>query len=425
MLLDLKKTFSLIEKIPSMPTFQKRIIKYYIKTFISDVNIPNIILYYIHLFYDFTKSVTIINHNFESSINNITKCYINGDSLYFITNNSILYVYGDNSKYQLGLNDEKYCDDSYENISSPLYHPYFNSNINKCPSIISSGVSSEHVFVYTISNELYGFGDNNECQLSFITIDPWKCEYKPTLIQYKFQSKLHKIKSGTFHTLFLGIHGDVYGCGQNTYYQLSNKYVYKNDVEFDVHFFKDFKNAMDIGCCESTSFIIDNTHYIYSVGTNCCGELGINSTNDVSKDFNKIKHIECKIISCGFNHICCLSMNNTVYVFGDNSYGACGFTGCNHWYSPKKLKVNISNNDQIIDVKCGLQNTFIKTINNKYYSFGNNKNNQLLLDINDDKIYKPTLINNEYIYNNINCKCIITDIIPNDTDTYIVYSIQK
>ena len=100
------------------------------------------------------------------------------------------------------------------------------------------------------------------------------------------------------------------------------------------------------------------------------------------------------MFQCGSDHIGCITNNNELCMFGCNQYYQCG-SKSNINYN----KIIWKYNDHIISIKCGGYHNILKTNNNKYYSFGCNKNNRLLLvDRFQVKVFKPTLIKNEYLY---------------------------
>ena len=75
-----------------------------------------------------------------------------------VDNNNNLYIFGYNDKGQLGLGDDKV------NKHTPIKHPSLSNVID----ISSSG---KHSLVKTLSNEIFGFGDNTFAQLGIITED--------------------------------------------------------------------------------------------------------------------------------------------------------------------------------------------------------------------------------------------------------------
>ena len=106
-------------------------------------------------------------------------------------------------------------------------------------------------------------------------------------------------------------------------------------------------------------------------------------------------------------------------MFGNNDCHQCGIKKRFKIFLPNKLNINI-NDDKIIDIKCGFNHTIIKTITNKFYSFGSNKNNQLCLTNNNKRKVLPTLISNEFIKSNTKCDGNIIDIIPGFDNSYIL-----
>ena len=274
---------------------------------------PTVILYILYTFYDkqfncrpcFGFDNCIKKSNAFNRYNDIIGVIINKFSQFYITNNNKLYIKGDNYNGQLGLG---YTSNEYQLIE----HEYFKNN--RSPKIISHGLNNYHCYIYTINNELYGFGNNLDFQISKnISMHSIKI---PILIKYEFNSDIISIECGSFHSLFLTINGNVFGCGSNHSYQLNrNESETNNNSEYSIIQIQSWKNIKQIGCSQTSSFALDFSGKIFSIG-----DIKIPKMNQ-SIYFDKI--------SVGGSHVCLLNEYGTIYAFGNNFSGQCGINNKN------------------------------------------------------------------------------------------------
>ena len=134
---------------------------------------------------------------------------------------------------------------------------------------------------------------------------------------------------------------------------------------------------------------------------------------------NEFGYVKIKQFDCGCNHVGCLTNNNILYMIGNNDYCQCWYNNISKFKIPIPFQINLSNNETIINVKCGNDYTIIKTINDQYYGFGKNNKTQLFIKF-GDIINIPSLISINYIKKLTNCYNEIIDIIPSYDTSYIL-----
>eukprot|EP01080_Neovahlkampfia_damariscottae_P003710 gene3710-6599_t len=124
----------------------------------------------------------------------------------------VLYVKSDGSLYSFGRNDEKQL--GLGNVN----------NQNSPQTITVTGVSFERVFsaakfsfAVTFDHKLYGWGRNNEFQLG-INGDN---NQKDTPVEISFTDRIHKIATGTTHTVILTTTGRIWTFGANDQGQIA------------------------------------------------------------------------------------------------------------------------------------------------------------------------------------------------------------
>jgi alpha-tubulin suppressor-like RCC1 family protein len=233
-----------------------------------------------------------------------------------------------------------------------------------------------------------------------------------TQIEKSFESqfggsvKIKQISCGGYHTCILMENNDVYACGYNSSGQLGlgdiihiNKFekVSIDDIE---------GNIKQICCGGRHTFILMENNDIYACGYNEYGQLGLGDITHINI-FEKVNidGIEgnVKQIECGFLCTFVLMENNDIYASGSNSSGQLGLSDIVDRF--KFEKVNIDDvEDNIKEISCGLQHTFILMENNDIYACGNNNSGHLGIGdmINKSKFEK---VNIEGLEDNIKQIC--------------------
>ena len=377
---------------------------------------PNVIVKVIILFYGYNSAFIAFNDDFIKKTNdiiNITDIYINKRNIFYVTTLNELYIDGSRVIETLKrYNDKNLITDK---VNSSLKKHLFFTDKNGV-SIISRGIPNLHWFIYTVNNKLYGFGKNGNSQLG---IRQHINKITQIEINNIMKSNIIQIECGDSHSIFLTKLGNVFGCGNNSDYQLTNQLKGNSILLTQI---PSIKNIIKIGCGENSSFVFNNNGVIYSFGKNSFGMLGIGRDNNNSKNgnINKIHSIKFAYFDVILYHVGGYTNNGDIYFWGYNAYYQCGTNKYDSdIFKPLKLSKNITD---VYTIKCGSFHTIIKTYNNEYYSFGDNSANELLLihRIDDTKIYIPTLINNDYIKDCTQYFGDIIDIIPGHDETFIL-----
>ena len=119
--------------------------------------------------------------------------------------------------------------------------------------------------------------------------------------------------------------------------------------------------AKQISCSNNSTVIFSEDGNLYSFGTD-------NFPNII----NTILNID--FIECGGYHLICKTIDNEIYVLGENANGQLGtgdFTShstpykCNNWP------------DSIVDIKCGCFHTLVLTSNQEVFSCGRNYSGEI------------------------------------------------
>ena len=368
-----------------------------------EYSIPNDIIYLIELFYgnNFIGFVYIYNNgfdiDFDNSFDNITQIYPHKQHAVMLTN----------------LNEVVHSFHGY----SGSFNNYITAsgNDNGVVSVISKGAINSKIYLYTNKHKLY---------CSQTNMNDWKS----VDIKHIFKSNIIQIECGNKHTLFLTRKGDVYGCGKNNYFQLTNQFEYDSFIKSISKLTYITDSITTIGCGKNSSFTLNSNNILSSFGDNNHGLLGINDfIMDCDGYINVIQGYSFKTMDIMGHHIGCMTYDNNVYLWGKDSFGQCGYQKNGHDLRIPKLLDNdifVTNEEKIDSIRCGFDHTIIRTVNKQYlfeyYSFGNNEDKQLLFNIDTPCMTTPTKISKEYIkYLTKNDEPII-DLIPGCGITFIV-----
>jgi len=95
----------------------------------------------------------------------------------------------------------------------------------------------------------------------------------------------------------------------------------------------------------------------------------------------------------------CIDSNNDLYIFGNDVYGQLGLCDIGNTSNPKKHTIS-----NVLDVSKEGHSTFVKTLSNEIYAFGNNDCYQLGIETVNKYQPQPiqVLDNEELWYSNIN-----------------------
>lgn len=242
-----------------------------------------------------------------------------------IDENSDLWVVGQNQCGQLGLKN---------NRRSPIFKKV--PNINQC-SLVACGLN--HTIVLDNKGIIWGTGNNIYGQLGLQG-------YRNTNVFTKISTTTFiSISCGDYHTIALDSSGYIWSTGDNTYGQLSilNTTAFKtNTCDFN----KIEKKVLFkfITCGSYSTMAIDENGSVWSTGYNKCGQLGLNTYDDMF-DLTNIESEENFILaSCGHNHSLLLDINGFIWLSGK--------TACNKYENFKNFRK--INDNKFVHIACGL-----------------------------------------------------------------------
>eukprot|EP00484_Ammonia_sp_Unknown_P004328 CAMPEP_0197077082 /NCGR_PEP_ID=MMETSP1384-20130603/212439_1 /TAXON_ID=29189 /ORGANISM="Ammonia sp." /LENGTH=453 /DNA_ID=CAMNT_0042515941 /DNA_START=216 /DNA_END=1577 /DNA_ORIENTATION=+ len=308
----------------------------------------------------------------ESLLPSISNLFIHYSSVFIVDVFNVVYATGQNRYSRLGIED----DGSWQ-ISS------FSKIIDaQQPVICSNGIGNyHHSFIYLVDdNQLLVNGNNKHGQfgngqrmnqISVVSSIP--CFWGNTKPNNP-GNQIKKIVTTFFHSLFLTEEGNLYCCGgENGKYGLTPKRI-KSGIR-------------DIDGGENHYLLLDKHGKFEVHGSIGDGVCDLNVINRFFVD----NEILVKYISCGINHGVVISMNNTAYSFGRNSYGQCGNGKLGGFQTTPFCIIKPKS---VSKISCSFHTLLLSTKNN-VYSFGCNEYKQCASLLEDEHVVTPFLVDKE------------------------------
>ena len=230
--------------------------------------------------------------------------------------------------------------------------------------------------------------------------------------------KIKQIACGESHTFILKTDGSLWACGLNSNGQLGlgHNTNHSTFIEVTTNINNDVKQ---VACDNNYTFILKKDGSLWSCGYNYYGQLGLGDTEDrntftkVNKNINN----DVKQIACGFNHIFILKNDGSVWACGYNYYGQLGLGTSGYGANSTFTKVNKNINNDVKQIACGYDHTFILKNDGSIWACGKNDKGQLGLGASDNSDHTTftkvaTNINNDV--KQIACGDMHTFILKND-----------
>jgi len=303
----------------------------------------------------------------------------------FLTDDGNVYGFGQNSNYQLGYSS------STGNQPTPIHLSWFHEGGN---NITISQISCGYAYTMFLTNDgnVYGVGNNYYYQLGYI--DSNSKQSTPRHLSWFHENgnniTISQISCGGNHTMFLTDDGNVYGVGNNTYYQLG--YSDSNSTQSTprhLSWFHENGNNItisQISCGHSHTMFLTDDGNVYGVGWNSYYQLGYSNTSAQStprhlswfhEDGNNITITQ---ITCSFSHTIFLTDDGNVYGVGKNDKYQLGYSSSTaNQRTPRHLSWfhENGNNITISQISCGNNHTMFLTDDGNVYGVGRNDKYQL------------------------------------------------
>jgi hypothetical protein len=143
--------------------------------------------------------------------------------------------------------------------------------------------------------------------------------------------------------------------------QINYYYVYKDSIGINMLF-------------------VTHEDRVYALGANYWGSLGLGHNRYVCEpqELPELQNKRITNIVSGFDYIVFQSVEYSLYICGYNNVGQLGNGNIEAIYmKPMKMQINLSHNDFICEVSCGLHHTLVLTHNREVYGWGLNSWSQV------------------------------------------------
>ena len=136
-----------------------------------------------------------------------------------------------------------------------------------------------------------------------------------------------------------------------------------------------------ISCGEEHAAMIANAGYVYTMGSNQHGRLGIgNRTIPYSiKPYivEALTFHRTKFISAGFAHSAAVTDAGELFTWGLGEFGALGVNSRDNLWSPMRVAFPDVPNAHVYRASCGMKHTAMIDDKGRLYTAGSNENGQL------------------------------------------------
>ena len=229
---------------------------------------------------------------------------------------------------------------------------------------------------------------------------------------------IKQIACGFAHTIILKNDGSVWACGYNNAGQLGLGDTTDRNTftQITTNINNDVKQ---IDCGYYHTFILKNDGSVYSCGRNGSGQLGLNDTTNrnvftqVTTNINN----DVKQVVCGSEQTFILKNDGSVYSCGDSTYGKLGLGNIDNINTFTQVTTNINND--VKQVVCGIQLTFILKNDGSVWACGFNSYGSLGLgDTTNRTTFTQVTTNINNDVKQIACGYYHTFILKNDDSVW-------
>jgi alpha-tubulin suppressor-like RCC1 family protein len=308
-----------------------------------------------------------------------------------------------------------------------------------------------HTVFLTSQGKVYGGGWNEFYQINSSSVEYYAysltiqteiefTNFDPQLVN----DKITQVACGTYHTMFLTSKGNVYGCGNNQFFQVNStrksvEGLYRVQTPTKISDFPETVQITQIACGDFHTMFLTSQGKVYGCGRNDYNQ--VNSTREIVggnylvqtpteiTDFPQLA-IDEKItqIACGRRgQTMFLTSRGKVYGCGKNDYHQVSSRNINKINVPTEITnfvPQLASNEYIIQIACGDFHTMFLTSRGKVYGCGYNRYKQVNSS-SDDTVTRPIKItefddlleSNEYIIQ-IACRSFYTMFLTSEGKVY-------
>lgn len=233
--------------------------------------------------------------------------------------------------------------ENYDSMRSMFVNLELNENI------VDMSYGFLHFFAITDNHKVYGWGNNFHAQLGNERLDTDDKNYnQPELNKFLSELNITSIKCGSFHSLALTLDGEVYAWGNNSFGQIGNGSRKDQNVPIKIDGFNGDLATM-ISCGRDYSMALTKSCHVFGWGCNEFGQLGdIDGDESVVPIQINLSGKTIMKISCGQGHSLLLSDGGEIYTLGNNCCGQLGLGNRENQRTPVKL----NHEKKFVDIDC-------------------------------------------------------------------------
>jgi alpha-tubulin suppressor-like RCC1 family protein len=248
------------------------------------------------------------------------------------------------------------------------YIPVYVLNNDNLPfeKVIAIASGTNHVLLLTENNQLWGWGKNENGQLANNTPTSFN---RPIRVEGLPSNRIVQIAAADTHSMVLLDNGEIWTWGDNSFGQLGigdmmsslrpARVLHENGSPLT--------DIVAIALGNFHSLALSNDGYIWAFGNNEDGQLGNDSTANLSRPA-KVQHpdngnalSDIVYIAAGSSHSLAIQNSDVIWAWGDNKYGQLGDGTQDNQSLPKKINSNNIAIDQVLTMDAGKQHTVLHT----------------------------------------------------------------
>jgi len=138
---------------------------------------------------------------------------------------------------------------------------------------------------------------------------------------------------------------------------------------------------VQVACGAKNIYVLTKTGAIFSYGSNCCGEGGVGSVEDVQEMQEVVllgnTGIRFSMLAAGNSHCLATSVDGSVYGWGRNSEGQLGMLDTRSQFSPVRVHGGAIHGRKIVFVAAAVRSSFFVTACGDMFACGANQQGQL------------------------------------------------
>ena len=253
-----------------------------------------------------------------------------------------------------------------------------------CGGFFNGATLTGITFILMNDGSLWGCGGNGNGQLG---LGDTNNRTSFTQVTTNINNDVARVFSGPFSTFIIKNDGSLWACGYNALGNLgmgNTTTTYNTFTQVTTNINNDVKYVDCRG--QYATFILKNDGSLWSCGMNGSGNLGLGDTNN-RNTFTKVTtniNNDVKQVACGLEHTFILKNDGSIWSCGGNAYGELGLGDTNNRNTFTKVTTNINNDVKYVDL--GYKHTCIFKIDGTIWSCGLNEFGQL--GLNNTTAYK-------------------------------------